>query len=107
MKNSIKMQLYSNLQVPDIQNSEPWWFVAKSASGKTSQVLSVVFINGLLFVGTQAAEAAIGMGWSTAMDQESQQQQFGWDTLNKRQQCCSLVEVKDQERWSTEVLKSN
>lgn len=36
MKNSINIQLYSNLQVPDIQNSKPWRFIAKSASGKTS-----------------------------------------------------------------------
>lgn len=37
MKNSVKVQLYSNLRVPDIQNSEPWWFIAKWASGKTIQ----------------------------------------------------------------------
>lgn len=63
-------------------------------------------MNGLLFVGNQAAEATMGTGWSTAMDQESQQQQFGWDTLNKAQQCCSLVEVKDQremKHWGTQM----
>lgn len=40
--------------------------------------MSVIFINGLLLVSNQAAEAPMGMDWSTAMDQEfQQQQQFG------------------------------